>query len=95
MFGGVDRHRNLVWKGDKTMFDFRIVNLPDGAQVIDPSVKTPVESLTPEMQLEYMEVSRQITYSEIMVRKQRRKQEHERKAAKNPLHKLACLCRLA
>ena len=77
------------------MFDFRIINQPDGSQVIDPSVKTPVESLTPEMQLEYMEVSKQITYSEIMVRKQRRKQEHERRKSKSPLHKLVCMCGFA
>lgn len=77
------------------MFNFRIINQPDGTQVIDPSVKTPVESLTPEMQLEYMEVSRQITYSEIMVRKQRRKQEYERRKSKSPLHKLACMCGFA
>ena len=28
------------------MFDFRIINLQDGTQVIDPEIKTPYESLT-------------------------------------------------
>lgn len=76
------------------MFDFRIIDQPDGTQVIDTTIKTPMESLTPEMQLEYMEVSKQVTYSKIILRRQRRKQEQKRRAAKNPLYKMACLCGL-
>ena len=76
------------------MFDFRIIEQPDGTQIIDPSIKTPMEELTPEMQLEYMEVSKQLTYSKIVLRRQRRKQEQKRRAAKNPLYKMACLCGL-
>ena len=76
------------------MFNFRIINQPDGTQVIDPSVKTPIESLTPDKQLEYMEVSKQITNSEIILRRQRREQQQRRKAMKNPLYKLVRLCRM-
>ena len=34
-------------------FDFRLVELPDGSQLINDKVKTPVDALTPEMQAEY------------------------------------------
>ena len=38
------------------MFNFRIVNTPDGNQIIDRSLKTPEESLNAVSLLEYMEV---------------------------------------
>ena len=77
------------------MFDFRIIEQPDGTQIIDTAIKTPMESLTPEMQLEYMEVNKQVTYSKIILRRQRREAERRQRITRKPLHKLACLCRLA
>ena len=40
-----------------------------GKQIIDPSIKTPMDALTPEMQIEYMEVDKQVTYSKIILRR--------------------------
>ena len=77
------------------MFDFRIIEQPDGTQIIDPTIKTPMNALTPEKQIEYMEVNKQVTYSKIILRRQRREAERRQRITRKPLHKLACLCRLA
>jgi hypothetical protein len=75
------------------MFYFRIINLPDGNQIIDPSLKTPYNSLTPLQFFEYVEMDVQI---ELMNRMERTKQKKEkmRRLAKNPLYRLACFCGL-
>lgn len=77
------------------MFDFRIIDQPDGTQIIDTSIKTPVDALTPEMQIEYMEVNKQVTFSELMRKRERREAERRQKITRKPLHKMACLCGLA
>ena len=77
------------------MFNFRIIYMSDGNQVIDPSFKTPFNSLTPSQMEDYIEMDKQITYMERMKEKERRKMEHKRKVARNPLWKIACLCGLA
>lgn len=71
------------------MFDFRLFNTADGNQVIDTTLKTPYESLTVFQMLEYMEIDNQLSRME---RKQRREAEKQRKQARNPLWKLACVC---
>lgn len=38
------------------MFNFRIIMCADGTQLIDESLKTPFNSLTPLQQMEYEEV---------------------------------------
>ena len=38
------------------MFNFRIISCADGTQVIDETLKTPFNSLTPLQQMEYEEV---------------------------------------
>ena len=37
------------------MFNFRIINTPDGNQIIDTTLKTPYDSITAVEMLEYME----------------------------------------
>lgn len=74
------------------MFDFRLFNTPDGNQIIDKTLKTPYESLTPSQMLEYMEVDNQLSFMERMEKKRQREAEQKRKLAKNPLWKLACVC---
>lgn len=37
-------------------FNFRIIDIPDGNQVIDWNHKTPCNTLTPRQMAEYMEV---------------------------------------
>ena len=61
------------------MFDFRLINLPDGNQVIDTSLKTPYDSLTSVQMLEYMEVDSQLEYIKRIERKQQREAERNQK----------------
>ncbi|KSV57768.1 hypothetical protein [Acetivibrio ethanolgignens] len=74
------------------MFEFRLVNLPDGNQVIDTTLKTPYSSLTPVQMVEYTEVDNRLEYMKRMKRKQQREAERQRKFTRNPLWKLACMC---
>lgn len=74
------------------MFDFRLFNTEDGNQIIDRTLKTPYDSLTPLQMLEYMEIDNQLSFMERLERKQRREAEKQRKQARNPLWKLAYFC---
>lgn len=74
------------------MFEFRIINLPDGNQVIDPTLKTPYSGLTPLQMAEYIETDIQLELMGRMERKARAEAERKRKLAGNPLYRLACLC---
>lgn len=74
------------------MFNFRLFNTADGNQIIDRILKTPYDSLTPLQMLEYMEIDNQLAFMERMEKKQRREAERQRKIAKNPIWKLACIC---
>lgn len=75
------------------MFNFRIINLANGDQVIDPSLKTPYESLTPSQMEDYIETSKQITYMERMEKREQKQAEWKRRM-KNPLYKIAYFCGL-
>ena len=80
------------------MFNFRIVNLSNGDQVIRHDLKTPYNTLTPLQFLEYTEMDVQITIAEIQKKNDLRKQreeERQRKIASNPVYRLACFCGLA
>ena len=74
------------------MFDFRIINLSDGNQIIDTSLKTPYSALTPIQMVEYEEVDVQIAIADRLKRKVQAESERRRKVARNPLYRLACLC---
>ena len=76
------------------MFNFRIINCPDGTQVIDPSLKTPYSALTPVQMEEYMEIDTQIAVMERLKRKARREAERKRVIRKNLFYKLASVCGL-
>lgn len=76
------------------MFNFRIINLPDGNQIIDPSLKTPYNALTPLQMIEYLEMDNRLAYMDRMERKARAEAERRRKIARNPIYKMACLCGL-
>ena len=73
------------------MFDFRIINTADGNQIIDRSLKTPYNALTPTQMMEYTEFDNQMAFMDRMERKAKQKAEHMRKFVKNPLYKLACM----
>ena len=74
------------------MFNFRIIDTADGNQVIDMSLKTPYNSLTPIEMMEYVEVDAKIAYMERMERKQERETERKRKLSYKLFHKVACFC---
>lgn len=74
------------------MFDFRIIDTPDGNQVIDRNLKTPYKALTPLQMVEYLEMDNRLAYMDRMERKARTEAARKRKFAWNPLWRLACLC---
>lgn len=57
------------------MFNFRIINLPDGNQVIDRTVKTPYEALTPVQMVEYTEMDNRMAFMDRMERKRKIKKK--------------------
>ena len=74
------------------MFNFRLINTPDGNQIIDTTLKTPYDSITAVEMLEYMEVDNRLAYMERLERKQKREAERKRKLAYKLFHKVACAC---
>ena len=74
------------------MFNFRLINTPDGNQIIDCSLKTPYDSLTPLQMVEYTEVDNRLAYMERMERKQAREAENKKKFTYKFMHKVACMC---
>lgn len=57
------------------MFDFRIINLPDGNQVIDRTLKTPYEALTPVQMVEYTEMDNNMFRMDRMEQKRSKKEK--------------------
>ena len=74
------------------MFEFRLINLSDGNQIIDTTLKTPYDSITAVEMMEYMEVDARLAYIERIERKQKREAEHKRKFIYKLFHKVACVC---
>ena len=74
------------------MFEFRLINLSDGNQIIDTTLKTPYDSITAIEMLEYMEVDARLAYMERMERKQKREAERKQKFTYRFMHKVACMC---
>ena len=74
------------------MFDFRLINTPDGNQIIDFTLKTPYSSITPLQMEEYIEIDNQLAYMERMERKQKREAERNQKFTYRFMHKVACMC---
>ena len=74
------------------MFNFRLINTSDGNQIIDTTLKTPYDSLTPLQMMEYMEVDARLEYMKRMERKQKREAERQRKFTYKLFNKVACMC---
>ena len=74
------------------MFNFRLINLPNGNQIIDEGLKTPYNSLTPVEMVEYKEVEDALYYEEIQKRKHKREAERKQKFLYKLMHKVACVC---
>ena len=74
------------------MFNFRIIDTPDGNQIIDRNLKTPYKALTPLQMVEYIEMDVQLAIMDMMERKA--KEETGRKrlvSVRNQIYKIACL----
>lgn len=76
-------------------FNFRIIVLPDGIEVVDHTLKTPYSALTAVQMVEYVQMDTQIAVAERMKRRERREEEHRQRLARNPLYRLAYFCGLA
>ncbi len=74
------------------MYEFRIIEMEDGNQVIDRSLKTPYNSLTPLQMVEYVEVDIQLAVMEKMRSRRKLEEQHRRKFSRNLLYRVACLC---
>ena len=74
------------------MFNFRLINTPDGNQIIDTRLKTPYSSLTPIQMVEYTEIDNKLAYMKRMERKQKREAEQKRKLSYKIMHRVACMC---
>lgn len=74
------------------MFEFRIIELTDGIQVIDRKFKTSYNALTPLQMMEYIEIDIQLAIMDRMKRKAKVEKKGRRKLANNPLYKFACIC---
>ena len=71
------------------MFDFRIIDTPDGNQIIDRNLKTPYNALTPLQMVEYHEMDVRLAYMDRMERNARAEAERKRKLARNPIVKVS------
>lgn len=76
-------------RGGKTMFDFRIILLADGNQIIDRNLKTPFKALTPLQMLEYIEMDMQLEIADIQKKKDLKKRKNQ-KLENNIIYKIAC-----
>ena len=74
------------------MFEFRLINLSDGNQIIDTTLKTPYDSITAVEMLEYMEVDARLEHMRRMEREQKREVERQQKFTYKLFHKVACAC---
>ena len=74
------------------MINFRLINTPDGNQIIDTTLKTRYDSITPIEVMEYIEVDARLEYMKRMERKEKREAEHKQKFTYRFIHKVACMC---
>ena len=72
------------------MFNFRIIDMKNGSQVIDTSLKTPFESLTCVQMVEYIEMEGKLEIMDRLKQKRIEVAEKKRRLARNPIYKLAC-----
>lgn len=77
------------------MFNFRIIDTPDGNQIIDRTLKTSLNALTSLQMVEYQEMDVQLAYMDRMERKAREEAKQRQKLARNPIYKMACLFGIA
>ena len=74
------------------MFDFRIIELQDGNQVIDRNLKTPYSALTALQMVEYVEMDAELAIMDAMERKEQIEAERKQKFVFRLARKVACMC---
>lgn len=74
------------------MFEFRIIELQDGNQVIDRNLKTPYSALTALQMVEYVEMDTELAIMDAMERKSEKVEERKRKLLYRLARKVACVC---
>ena len=74
------------------MFEFRIIELADGNQVIDRNLKTPYEALTALQMVEYVEVDVQLAIMDAMERKAQIETSLKQNFLYRLMRKVACAC---
>lgn len=74
------------------MFNFRIINTPDGNQIIDKTLKTPYDSITPIEMMEYIEIDNLLYAFEQQKKMEQREEDRQKKIARNPFLRFACFC---
>jgi len=77
------------------MFNFRIITCADGTDIIDTTLKTPYESLTPSQMEDYIETDKTLAYMERMKEKAWEGAERKRKMQRNPFYRVVCMLGLA
>lgn len=76
------------------MFDFRIIDLSDGNQIIRRDLKTPYSALTLMQYIEYTNMEVQLYIADRQKKKFLKEAERRRKLARNPFVRFACFCGL-
>ncbi len=76
------------------VFNFAIINVSDGIQVIDRTVTTKSNTLNPIELLDYMELDAQLVFMDKLKRKARQEAERRKRVSYKLRHRIACLCRL-
>lgn len=76
------------------MFDFRIIDTPDGNQIIDRNLKTPYSALDPLQYIEYTNMEVQLYIADRQKKKFLKESDRRQKLARNPFVRFACFCGL-
>ena len=74
------------------MFEFRIIELQDGNQVIDRNLKTPYSALTALQMVEYVEMDAELAIMDAMERRAQIEASRKKKFVFRLARKVACAC---
>lgn len=64
---------------DIVYFDFRVIKAEDGTEVINRTLRTPMDALTLDQQMEYMEIHNALAASDALEKKQKTEEAKQRK----------------
>ena len=74
------------------MFEFRIIELSDGNQIIDRNLKTPYSALTALQMVEYVEMDAELALMDAMERKAQTEASRKKKFVFRLARKVARMC---